>query len=207
MEVLYIALGVVAVGLIFLVIIVLTTKAVKKEVDKNMPIILENEAKVKAQLQKENFIPSYTATYFGYPYGEYKKRNAPNNINLLIDEEKAMISCYTLLPYYLKICTLKNLLKYELVVNSGQVETSSSSLASGTVVGGVGIGSSTTSGTAKQRINSIVMQLYFDDDDVFEIDYLNKSYCYQGDERYREAMTNAKKMQTKLDKILENYKK
>lgn len=204
---LYIGLGaaflVCVAGIVFCIFKMKKTKRNLQQIEADIPVILENDKKIKEQLQSRGFVTNYSASSFGYRFWEYQtKHKAPNNLNLLLDNEHCEIVCYMLLPYDFKVYSFKNLLKYELNVNNGQVETTSNSLATGTSIAGIGIGSASTSGTSKQKVNSIIVQLYFDNGDLFGINFLNNASCYQGDEKYCCAITEAQRLSAQLDKIL-----
>ncbi len=199
-----IALGVILLFLIpYLIIKTNAAQRDKQQMEKDVPIILANNKKIEEELKQRGFESSYSVSSFGYKFFEYKtKYHAPDNLNLQIDAQRNEIACYMLLPYDFKVYAFNDLVKYDLLVNNGQIDTKTLTLATGTSIGGVGIGVGSTDGTSKQRVNSIGVMLYFDNGDAFGINFLNNIYCYQGDERYVGAIMEANKLTIQLDKIL-----
>ena len=183
-----------------------TKKHVKdgKELEENVPIIRENFKRIQEELRKNGFLSSERVSSFGYNFFEYRtKYHVEDNLNVEIDNEHRLLACYSLKPYELKIRSFQELFNAELLINNGEVDTTTVTSGVGTALGGVGIGMAVSNGTSRQQVNSIIVLLSFKDGDQFAINFLNNVACYQGDDAYNTALVCAKQFLNKLQLIIQ----
>ena len=165
----------------------------------------ESYERVQRELRSSGFVSSERIGSFGYEeLNRRYKGKIEDNVNVEIDQTGRKIACYILDPYELNVYGFDDLFNAELIINNGSVSTSATTRGTGVSVGMLHAGKAVTSGSSNQIIRAIIVLLAFKDGKQFPVNFLdhNTFTCFEGDEKYNEALLKAKSFMTKMQVIL-----
>ncbi len=178
-----------------------------KKIEADLPMIKESAERAKEELKKSGMAVSKHYSSMGYKWIEYKtKYNVADNLNLDLDDTNKKLACYMLKPYSFKLYAYADIMKCELLVNNGKVDTQSTKVGTGTAIGGVGVGVSNAYGTARQEVMGIIASVYFKDGEQFAINFTNNIRCYTDEDFYVTSLANAKEFCGKIESIIAKEK-
>lgn len=180
-------------------------KREKEKFDALVPVAKESYEQVQRELKGSGFVSSERIGSFGYEeIDRCYKGKIEDNVNVEIDQTSRKIACYILRPYELKVYGFDDLFSAEVIINNGSVSTSATTRGTGVSVGMLHTGKAVTSGSSNQIVRAIIVLLAFKDGKQFPVNFLDQNVfiCYEGDEKYNDALLKAKSFMTKMQVIL-----
>lgn len=189
----WIIIGVLVIAFIFLVgFNVKKTKAWQvdeKELLEGLETIKRSQGYVDEILKPLDLSKAKRYSSFGYNFIQYRnKYKAPDNLNIILDDEKRIMIFYMLLPYTMEIINYSDIKGAEIVeFYKGQ------SVPKGST----------------EKVDSIVVEVKLKKNisTVVGVSANDNIPCFVGDEKYNEAYEQAKKFKSIIDDIAKSNKK
>ncbi len=193
-------------GLFCLIFFSVRKKRRNETIREDIYKIKQNTTKVIKDMERAgvlNATKHFSVT--GYSkYTEYRTDfNGPDNVHAIFDDKNKKIACYMLEPYVLMVYDYKDILKTELTINNGVMETSSTTVSSAGFGGNVAVGTSNSFGTIRQTVTSILGTVFFKDGESFSLGFNNNVGCYSDGAYYRTCVANAKAFCAKVEAVIQ----